>query len=80
MKNPRRVVDLVSTSSFASVSLLDLAILYASIVALTPRDYLLRNPDASTAEANKVAALSALVPYIGSIVYCLWRPSLTADQ
>ena len=69
-------VSLVSTSRFAAVSMVDLAILYASAVVLTPRDYLLRQPDASPEQARNVALASALLPILGSVIYCAWRPSL----
>lgn len=73
-------VNLITSSRFASVSIVDLAILYASIVALTPRDYLLRNPTSDQATANKIAALTALLPYLGTAAYCLWRPSLPQEE
>jgi hypothetical protein len=69
-------VDLISTSKFASVSLADLSILLAVTVSATPRDYMLRNPEADMDEARKVAALTALVPFLGSAVYCALRPPL----
>lgn len=73
-------VDLVSTSRFASVSLVDLTMLFACTVAATPRDYMLRNPNATQQDATKVAALTALLPFVGSAVYCAVRPSLLPQQ
>lgn len=69
-------VHLVSSSRFASVSLADLSILLVCTVSATPRDYLLRNPEADMDEARKVAALTALVPFLGSAAYCALRPPL----
>jgi hypothetical protein len=69
-------VDIVSTSRFAGVSMVDISILYAAAVYLTPRDYVLRNPDASDAEARAVAAATALLPVVGSALYCALRPKL----
>jgi hypothetical protein len=73
-------VDLISTSKFASVSLADLSILLAVTVSATPRDYMLRNPEADVDEARKLAALTALVPFIGSAVYCALRPPLPQEE
>jgi hypothetical protein len=72
----RGFLDIVSTSRFASVSLVDITLLYASSVYLTSRDYLLRKPDASVEEARAVAAATALVPVVGSALYCALRPKL----
>ena len=69
-------VDIVSTSRFASVSFVDISILYVASVYLTPRDYVLRKPDASDAEARAVAAATALLPVVGSALYCALRPKL----
>jgi hypothetical protein len=73
-------VDLVSSSKFASVSLADLSLMLAVTVSATPRDYMLRNPEAEIDEARKVAALTALVPFIGSAVYCALRPPLPQEE
>jgi hypothetical protein len=73
-------VDLISTSRFAAVSCVDISLLLACTVSATPRDYLLRNPDADVDEARKVAALTALVPFIGSAVYCAVRPPLPQEE
>lgn len=72
--------NLLTSSRAISASTLDLTILHVSIVALTPRDYMLRNPSADRATANKVAAVTALVPYLGTILYCLWRPALPQNN
>jgi hypothetical protein len=69
-------VELLSTSRFAAVSVVDLAILYASAVILTPRDYQLRKPGASDEEARNVALASGLLPIVGSALYCALRPAL----
>lgn len=69
-------VDLISTSRFAAVSLVDITILYGCGVALTPRDYRLRKPDATNTEAIAVAAATAILPIIGSALYCAIRPKL----
>jgi hypothetical protein len=69
-------VNLVSGSRFASVSTVDLTLLWLCTVAATPADYLLRHPDQDEAQARKVAAFTALVPFLGSAVYCALRPPL----
>jgi hypothetical protein len=69
-------VDLVTTSRFASVSLADIALQYAALVYLTPRDYHLRKPEASVEEARAVAAATAMFPVLGSALYCALRPKL----
>jgi hypothetical protein len=69
-------LDIISTSRFASVSLVDIAILYVASVYLTPRDYLIRKPNASVEEAQAVAAATALVPVVGSALYCALRPKM----
>jgi hypothetical protein len=71
--------QLITTSRFASVSLVDLSLLTACAVALTPRDYQLRQPTASDKEAWTVALATALLPLIGSAVYCVIRPKLPMD-
>jgi hypothetical protein len=73
-------VDLISTDRFAAVSCADISILLAVTIAATPRDYLLRNPDSDLTEARKVAALTALVPFIGTAVYCAVRPALPQEE
>jgi len=69
-------VEQVSSSRFAAVSLADLTLLYLSCVNLTPDDYRLRNADATDADARTVAALTAFLPVVGSLLYLLWRPQL----
>jgi hypothetical protein len=73
-------VDLVTTSRFAAVSLMDILILNVSAVSLIPRDYQLRKPDASDEEARNVALFSALLPIVGSALYCALRPALPEDS
>jgi hypothetical protein len=73
-------VDLISTSRFASVSLADLSLLLAVTVSATPRDYMLRKPDADIDQARKVAAWTALVPFLGRAVYCALRPPLPQEE
>lgn len=68
--------DIVSTSRFASVSLADLTILLACTVSATPRDYLLRHPEATQQQAVLTAAATALLPFVGSAIYCVVRPPL----
>ncbi|GKY94442.1 hypothetical protein MPSEU_000410000 [Mayamaea pseudoterrestris] len=69
-------VELVSTSRFAAVSMVDITILYLSAVALTPQDYQLRRPNASDQEAMNVALATAVLPILGSALYCALRPAL----
>jgi len=73
-------VDVATSSRFAAVSLVDLALLYASCVSVTPSDYLIRKPGASPEEAQRVAAATALMPFVGSLLYLLLRPNLPRDE
>lgn len=73
-------VALVSTSKFASVSSLDLAILSLTGASLIPLDYKYRRPDdADTSQAKLIAASTLLLPLLGSAIYCALRPSLPKD-
>jgi len=69
-------VDLLSTSKFCNVSSIDLVLVHCAITSLIPRDYLLRNPDATMQDAIKIAAATAVFPYVGSALYVALRPSL----
>jgi hypothetical protein len=69
----------VSSNKFASVSLADLSLLLAVTVSATPRDYMLRK-EAEMDEARKTAALTALVPFIGSAVYRAGPPLPQAED
>lgn len=68
--------DLIGSSKFCAVSLFDLSLLYGFIIALTKSDYQLRKPEATDAEAWTVAGLAGLVPYLGSAIYMVLRPSI----
>lgn len=72
----RGFLDIISTSRVAGVSMVDITILYAVSIYLTPRDYLLRKPEASEGEARAIAAATAVVPFLGSALYCALRPKL----
>lgn len=69
-------VDIETSSRVAAVSTIDLALMYLSAVAGTGRDYRLRVPDASDEQVNKIVAATALVPLLGTAVYCALRPPL----
>jgi len=73
-------VDIISTSRFAAVSLVDIAILYVTSVALIVDDYKLRKPTSDDGEAQRVALLAALLPVVGSSIYCAVRPPLPIDS
>lgn len=68
--------EFCTSSRFAAVSLVDIILLYASAVAVTPRDYLLRNPEATPSQAQQVALGTALLPFLGTALYCATRPAL----
>ena len=69
-------IDLISTSRFANATMTDLFILNLVLCSLIPRDYLLRKPDATIDEANKIALAASLAPFVGGAIYCGWRPKL----
>lgn len=72
-------VDLLSSSRFAAVSLLDLTILFAVTTKAVADDYRLRIEDSSST-ATAVAFGTALVPYLGASLYCALRPSLPEEK
>jgi hypothetical protein len=72
------LVELETTSRVAAISTIDLTLLYISAVAGTGRDYRLRMASGTTADQQvlQVVAASALVPLLGTAIYCAVRPSL----
>ena len=78
--NPAEVIEgyvnLVSTSKFASVSTLDLAILSATAASLIPLDLKYRVPEEKDSKANLIAVSTLLFPVLGAALYCALRPKL----
>jgi hypothetical protein len=74
--------DLLTTDRFACVSVVDLTLLHFTCAALIKDDYLLRstNGDDKEATANKIAAASLVLPFVGPALYVALRPSLTVLQ
>lgn len=72
-------VNLVTTSKFASVSTLDLAILSLTGASLIPLDYKYRRPNVEDSKANLIAASTLLLPLLGTAIYCALRPSLPEE-
>jgi len=72
--------EFCTSSRFAAVSLVDIILLYASAVAVTPRDYLLRNPEATPSQAQRIALGTALLPFFGTALYCATRPALPVTR
>jgi hypothetical protein len=72
-------VQFLASSRFATISTLDLTILYIVATKAIYDDYRLRadpDDDDTTAAATKVALATAVVPYLGAAVYCALRPAL----
>ena len=70
-------LSLVTTSKFASVSSLDLAILSLTGASLIPLDYKYRRPNGvDSSRGTLIAASTLLLPLLGSAIYCAVRPSL----
>ena len=72
-------VDLVTTSKFASVSTMDLAILSVTAASVIPLDLKYRRPQVEESEANLIAASTLLLPILGSAIYCALRPNLPQE-
>jgi hypothetical protein len=80
------LLNLASKSKFVSVSLVDLTMLYGTIVANTATDFRLREQGTASGSSTAndvgtlIAASSALVPFVGSVVYCMWRHPVTNEN
>jgi hypothetical protein len=63
---------------------MDLTFLYLTIVSLTVSDYRLRTSMVSerieNSSVQKVALVSALLPFLGSALYLAWRPALPGSN
>lgn len=68
-------VNLLSTTKFCNVSVVDLAILHVVITLLIPSDYALRRSD-DKQKGLAIAAATFFLPYVGSSLYIATRPSL----
>jgi hypothetical protein len=73
-------IQFLASSRFATISTLDLTILYIVATKAIYDDYRLRavpdDDDTTAAAATKVALATAVVPYLGAAVYCALRPTL----
>lgn len=67
--------ELISSSKFACVSVVDLTLLSITAAALIPQDYKLRNPQ-NASNAALIGAGSLFLPVLGSALYCALRPQL----
>lgn len=72
-------ISLTSQSKFVSTSSLDLVILTISAATLIPRDLQLRSQEDTTTLGRNIALGTLVVPIVGAILYCLWRPQLPKD-
>lgn len=77
--------ELLTTSRFASVSVIDLLLLHTSSAYLIAQDYRLRDGSvngssddatAAAAAATKIAVAAFFFPFVGPALYCALRPQL----
>mmetsp|Transcript_9478 Transcript_9478/g.10542 ORF Transcript_9478/g.10542 Transcript_9478/m.10542 type:complete len:412 (+) Transcript_9478:388-1623(+) len=81
--NFQGLLDFITTSRFASVSIADLSLITLILTKEVTDDYKIRCRG-STAENSKrapfIGASTALLPVLGAAIYCALRPSLVADE
>ena len=76
--------DLLTTSRFASVSVMDLVLLHTTSAYLIAQDYRLRagsfngssGSDEAAAAATQIAVAAFFFPFVGPALYCALRPQL----
>mmetsp|Transcript_59222 Transcript_59222/g.63911 ORF Transcript_59222/g.63911 Transcript_59222/m.63911 type:complete len:419 (+) Transcript_59222:154-1410(+) len=82
-ENFQGLLDFITTSRFASVSIADLSLITIILTKEVTDDYTIRCRG-STAENIKrapfIGASTALLPVLGAAIYCALRPSLVADE
>eukprot|EP00751_Fragilariopsis_kerguelensis_P033797 CAMPEP_0170975990 /NCGR_PEP_ID=MMETSP0735-20130129/48437_1 /TAXON_ID=186038 /ORGANISM="Fragilariopsis kerguelensis, Strain L26-C5" /LENGTH=443 /DNA_ID=CAMNT_0011397825 /DNA_START=91 /DNA_END=1422 /DNA_ORIENTATION=+ len=81
--NFQGLIDFITTSRFASVSIADLSLITLILTKEVTDDYKIRCRGSTAENINRapfIGASTALLPVLGAAIYCALRPSLVADE
>jgi len=81
--NFQGLLDFITTSRFASVSIADLSLITLILTKEVTDDYKIRCRGSNSQNAKRapfIGASTALLPVLGAAIYCALRPSLVADE